>query len=37
MDGRERRVREDGARFGIVMTCIAVLLAAGAIWFALSR
>ena len=32
-----RKVREEGAGFGIAMACIAVLLAVGAIWFALSR
>ena len=34
---RERRASDDGARFGVIMSCIAVLLAAGAIWFALTR
>ena len=37
MDGREHRTREEGVKFGVVMTCIAVLLAGGAIWFALTR
>ena len=36
MEGN-RKVREEGARFGIIMACIAVVLAVGAIWFALSR
>jgi hypothetical protein len=37
MDRQERRTSEEGAKFGVVMTCIAVLLAGGAIWFALTR
>jgi hypothetical protein len=37
MDGREHRTREEGVKFGVVMICIAVLLAGGAIWFALTR
>lgn len=37
MDGRERRVSEEGTKFGVIMTCIAVLLAGGAIWFVLAR
>ena len=37
MAGQDRRTREEGAKFGVVMTCIVVLLAGGAIWFALTR
>ena len=33
----ERRATEDGAKFGVIMSCIAVVLAVGAIWFALTR
>ena len=34
---RERKVSEDGAKFGMILTVLVVVLAAGAIWFALSR
>jgi hypothetical protein len=34
---RDRRASDDGARFGVVMSCIAVVLTVGAIWFALTR
>jgi hypothetical protein len=37
MEGRDRRRTEEGVKFGVVMTCIVVLLAGGAIWFALTR
>ena len=37
MDVEERRASEDSTKFGVVMTCLAVVLAAGAIWFALTR
>jgi hypothetical protein len=37
MERRDARTGEEGVTFGVVMTCIAVLLAGGAIWFALTR
>lgn len=37
MDRQERWAKEEGSKFGVIMTCVVVVLAAGAIWFALSR
>ena len=34
---RNGRATEEGAKFGVIMSCIAVVLAAGAVWFALLR